>query len=116
MNPFLRLVLTIGTLLFFVFVAYMVRKKRLSLKYTLTWLGASLVLICLAVFDGLIVPFANMLQVREPVNALFLAVFFFVLLILFTLTVTISNNSDNIRALTQELALIKKELEEKEKL
>ena len=73
MNALLRLILTIGTLLFFVLVTYMIRRKRLSLKYTLTWLGASFTLMCLTVFyDALVRPFARFLQVIEPMNAFFL--------------------------------------------
>jgi hypothetical protein len=91
----------------------MVRRKKLALKYTLTWVGASICLVILAVFDGIIRPFTRFLHIVEPTNALFMIVIFFILMILFTMTVTISKNDDAIRNLTQELALLQKSSDDK---
>ena len=111
-NLHLKTILLITTILFFAYIIYMIRKKKLSLKYSLTWFLASFVLIILAMFDYLAIGLAKFLQIETPLNAIVVAVFAFVLLILFTLTITISKNSEKIRILTQELALLKKDVEE----
>jgi hypothetical protein len=107
MNTTLKLILIIATVFFFIFVGVFVKKRRLSLKFTLIWLASAAVLIALAVFDNhLIRPISNFLGIREPVNALFLAVFCFILLILFFLTIKISNQDEKIRTLAQKIALL----------
>ena len=113
-NMHLRIILLISTILFFAYIIYMIRKKKLSLKYTLTWFLASFVLIILSLFDYLAIGLAKLLHIETPLNAIVVAVFAFVLLILFTLTITISGSSEKIHILTQELALLKKKIEEEE--
>jgi len=110
----LRVILLVVTIIFFVYIAWMIHKKKLSLKYSLPWFLASIVLIVLALFDGLAINLARVLGIATPLNAIVVAVFAFVLLILFTLTITVSNNAERIRKLTQELTLIKDELNKQE--
>jgi len=114
-NMHLRIILLAATLLFFIYIFYMISSRKLALKYTLTWFLASIVLIILTLFDKIAIFLANILQIATPLNAIIVAVFAFVLLILFTLTITISQSSEKIRVLTQEVALLKKKMEEKEK-
>jgi len=111
-NMHLRIILLVVTLLFFAYIIYMIHRKKLALKYTLAWFLASFVLIILALFDKLAIFLADVLQIQTPLNAIIVAVFAFVLLILFTLTITISQNSEKIRVLTQEVALLRKEIKE----
>jgi len=107
-NLHLKIVLLVATMLFFVYVARMIIKKRLLIKYTLIWFFASIVLIILALFDNLSIWLAGLLHIETPINAVVVAVFAFVLLILFALTTTISKNTERIRELTQEIALLRK--------
>lgn len=109
MNWILKGSLITASVLFLVFIISMVRSRQLELKYTLTWLLAGAAFLIIAVFDGIIYWIASILSIKEPVNALFLVVFFFILLILFTLSVTISKMTENMRTLAQEIALIKRE-------
>ena len=111
-NLHLKIVLIVLTVFFFVYVARMIVLKKLLLKYTLIWFFASIVLIVLAVFDNLSIWLANVLHIETPINAVVVAVFAFVLLILFALTLTISKNVEQIRELTQEVALLRKKTEE----
>ncbi|MDR0930205.1 MAG: DUF2304 domain-containing protein [Clostridiales bacterium] len=111
MNAILKTLLVIGTVLFLTFIVYMVRKKKLELKYTIIWLIASIVLVIFAVFDSLSIALSALLNIAEPVNAIFLAIFLFLILMQFMLTIYISKSNDRIRVLTQALAL--KELDSK---
>lgn len=107
-NLHLKIVLLVFTLIFFAYVIRMIVNKKLLLKYTLVWFFASIVLIVLAMFDKISMWLANVLRIETPINAVIVAVFAFVLLILFALTVTISKNVEQIRELTQEVALLRK--------
>jgi len=97
-----------ASVLFFLFILWMVRKQHLEQKYTLTWLAVAISFVLVAVFNGIVYKLAHILSIQEPVNALFLIIFLFVLVILFTLTVTISKITVNQRKLTQEIALVRK--------
>lgn len=114
MNLILKSFLIIFSLLFFLIIVRMVRKKHLELKYTLTWIITGLVLIILAIFNDIVKIIARILNIVEPVNALFLIVMFFMLVILFTLTVAVSKTTERVRTLAQDLALFKKFNERKD--
>ena len=114
-NLHLKIVLIVLTLIFFVYVTRMIVLKKLLLKYTLIWFFASIVLIVLAVFDNLSIWLASVLHIETPINAVVTIVFAFVLLILFTLTITISKIIEQNRELTQEIALLRQKVEEESK-
>jgi len=115
MSGTLRTTLIIGSILFFVFIINMVRTKKLELKYALIWLLTSLSFIIMSVFPETVFLVARLLEVEVPANALFLCIIFLLLLMVFALTVAVSRHADRIKKLTQELALLKAELEDKNK-
>jgi len=115
MSGTLRTTLIIGSILFFVFIINMVRTKKLELKYALIWILTSLSFIIMSVFPGTVFMVARILEVEVAANALFLCIIFLLLLMVFALTVAVSRHADRIKKLTQELALLKAELEDKNK-
>lgn len=98
--------------MFFVYIINMVRLRKLELKYTLLWLFTSVSFIIMAIFPGIIVWIADLLHIKEPVNALFLITLFFLILIIFSLTVAIAVKSRSITTLTQEIGIIKLQITE----
>lgn len=89
----------------------MIRKYRLELKNALIWLGLSLFTIFLAIFPNFPTYFASLIGIETPVNALFMLFIVFNLAIMFSLTVAISNSSNKIKDLVQEIGILKKEIE-----
>jgi hypothetical protein len=89
----------------------MVRNKKIELKYILIWLLAALAFILLSVFPSIITWLSRLLNIVEPVNTLFLSIIFFMLLIIFTLTVAISRNSNRVKSLTQEIGIMRHEID-----
>lgn len=112
MELLLQIILIIGTCMFFVYIINMVRLRKLELKYTLLWLFTSVSFIIMAIFPGIIVWIADLLHIKEPVNALFLITLFFLILIIFSLTVAIAVKSRSITTLTQEIGIIKLQITE----
>lgn len=90
-----------------------IRKKKLDLKYTLSWFVLIVVLIILTCFPQLLVVMSEFLGITSPINMIFFCGFCFSLVIIYTLTVAISKMSDNIRSLTQKIALLEKNGEDK---
>ncbi len=112
MERALQIILIIGTSLFSLYILNMVRIKKIELKYTLIWLLTCLSFFVLALFPKLIDTIAHVLAVKDSVNALFLVIIFFILMILFSLTASASIQSKSIKALVQEIAILRNRLEE----
>lgn len=95
----------------------MIRRRRLELKYALSWLIAIVFVLVLDCFPSLLTRISRLLGIWAPVNMIFFLGFCFSLLIIFTLTVTLSRMSERIRRLSQAVALneekIDKLMEEK---
>ncbi len=111
MNTRLQIIMIAASLIFLFYIVMMLRNRKIELKYTLTWLFAGLCLIAVAIFPGLLRLISNLLNIVEPVNTLFLFIIFFLLLILFTLTIAISRNAIRVKTLTQEIGMLKMELD-----
>lgn len=111
MNNRLQIIMITASLLFLCYIVLMLRNKKIELKYTLAWLLASICLLVTAIFPRLLKLLSNLLNIVEPVNTLFLSIIFFMLLIIFTLTIALSRNANRVKTLTQEIGIIKLELE-----
>lgn len=111
MNARLQMIMVVASLIFLFYIVMMLRNRKIELKYTLAWLFAGLCLILVAVFPGLLRLLSDLLNIIEPVNTLFLFIIFFLLLILFTLTIALSRNANRVKTLTQEIGILKMELE-----
>lgn len=111
MNTRLQIIMIVASLIFLFYIVMMLRNRKIELKYTLAWLFAGLCLFVVAIFPGLLRLLSNLLNIVEPVNTLFLFIIFFLLLILFTLTIAISRNANRVKTLTQEIGMLKMELE-----
>ena len=86
-------------------IVNLIRKRSLELKYALTWLflGAGLLLVVLV--PGLLDMLAMALGIYSPMNMVFFLGFLFSIVVIFTLTMSISNNSNRVRKMAQMIAL-----------
>lgn len=89
----------------------MIRRRRLELKYALSWLIAIVFVLVLDCFPSLLAQISRMLGIWAPVNMIFFLGFCFSLLIIFTLTVTLSRMSERVRKLSQTVALNEEKIE-----
>lgn len=84
----------------------LVRSRRLRERYALVWMGAALVLLVLAIWQGLLATIAKAVGIYYPPNAFFVIAFAFVLLLLLHFSVSLSRLADQTRVLAQRLALL----------
>lgn len=89
----------------------MIRKRRLELKYALSWLVAIVFVLVLDCFPTLLNKISGMLGIWAPVNMIFFLGFCFSLMIIFVLTVTLSRMSERVRKLSQAVALNEEKIE-----
>lgn len=101
----LQVILLILFVMIFLFLINQVKKKAVALKYTLAWLLLDSALIVLTCFPNLLQIMSDTLGITTPINMIFFCGFVLALIIIYTLTVALSRNSDRIRSLAQKVAL-----------
>ncbi len=102
-------------LVLFGWMIRMVKKNKLALKYALPWMGVMVCLLALDIFPEMVHVISKLMGIALPINMLMFLGLFFVLVICFYLTVHVSKQTNEIRLLSQEVALLREELERKEK-
>ena len=110
----LRLWLIAGTLIYFCVIIIALRKKSLTLKYSLLWMLSAALLLLIAVFPGIIDAITKLLGVASPVNTVFMIVIFLILIILISLSSIVSKQHAQIKKLIQTVAILEKQLRENE--
>ena len=106
---------TIVLLIFLLYVLRNVQKKKLSVRNSIIWLVMGIaVIICFYQIPNLR-KIADFIGVETVSNLLFFMGFIFLIFVCFDITKIISSQNKKIITLTQELALLKKEVEKNEK-
>jgi hypothetical protein len=96
----------------FVLVFELVRSKRMLERYALLWLVSSLVLFVLAAWSQLLELVASSVGIKTPSNALFLATFGYVLVLLLHFSIVISRLSAQSTILAQHVGLLERSVAE----
>lgn len=105
-----KIFLGLAILLYYALIINLILKSKIYIKYALLWLGLGVFFVIFTIWPGLLNKLAGLIGVANPINALFAVLFFFLFLILISLMSTITRLNKENRKLTQEMALIKKEL------
>lgn len=108
----LILVICVAILLYFV---DMIRKDKITLKYSLPWLASLMGVMFLVTFPKFINWVAQLLGVATPVNAIFFIVILMILIFIFLISLTSSRNAQRTTRLVQEVALLKKALADQDR-
>jgi len=95
----------------FLYILFLVRKKKIKEEYSLLWLFSSIVFIFFSIWRDGLEYFAKLMGIAYPPAALFLILMLAVFLILIEFSVNISKLSDKNTTLAQEQALLRHELE-----
>ena len=88
-----RVILLVGVLLYILLIIYLMKKGRMSLKYSLVWFLTGLVLLLCAIFPQAIGYVAKLLGIYSEVNGVFFVGVCFILLIILSLTSIVSGLS-----------------------
>lgn len=102
MNPqILAIILSVAML---VIVLVLLRFYFLPEKYAVIWLVAAVVAIVLSVFPGVLDSIAKFFGIAQPINLLFVAGFFVVLLLLMQLSLELARTREQLRKVVQSIA------------
>lgn len=105
MSMKLRIIIDVCILLMLVAVVVQTKKRKLELKYAITWILVPIVLAIIVAIPGALEWIASGMGIYNVVNMVFFLGFIFSLIVIYTLTVALSRHSDRIRSLTQMMAL-----------
>lgn len=111
MNIRIQILIVIVAFLIMLYIINKVRKKGIELRYSLLWLLLDAGIIVFACFPQITSGLSHVLGIKQPTNMLFFAGFCFLLPINFSLSVSLSRLSDKAKRMSQEIALLNKEIE-----
>ncbi len=115
MNIALRISLLVAIVAYLVLILILLRKKSFNLKYSLLWIFMAAVMFIMVAFPQLVEFIAALIGVTLPINAIFMAFIFFILLMVVSLTSIVSKQHGEIKTLIQNVALLQKQVEELKK-
>ena len=114
MSPRLQLVIAVAAIAAILYIGNLVRIRRLELKYALIWFLVGILLLIFDLFPGLFPIMSMALGITLPINMLTFLGLVFVLMIIFSQTIVISNLTRKSKRLTQEVGLLYKKVEDLE--
>lgn len=90
---------------------FLLRGRRIREKYVGLWLAVAVVVIVFGAFPGLAIWLARVVGVHTPVNLLFSGALVVLLVVCIQLSVAISALEERSRTLTEEVALLRYDLD-----
>lgn len=111
----LRIVLILGVLLYLGVIFLLLKKKKLTVQFSIIWLLSGAVLLLFALFPYIVLVLGDIFRVINPVNFVFIVLFVFVLFILLSLSSAISVFSNKMKRMAQEQALLEERIRSLEK-
>ena len=106
----LQILLICAMFIYFIFLYQLLKKNHIIMKYALLWIFGGIVLLLLVFFPNLIKVASRIVGIYSDVNLLFLVMIGCLYIITLSLTVILSRLSYDNRKLTQQLALLEKEV------
>lgn len=103
-----------GALALLVLIFWFLKRGSLSVKYSLLWLGLAVLLVVFAACPYVVYVLRDLLDFVMPVNLVFLLMFCFVLMVLLSLSIAITQLAEKCKRLTQANALLEKRVRDLE--
>lgn len=115
MDVRMRIFIGIIMVLAFLYVCTAIKRRVIDIRHALVWLVVCILLLILDIFPSLLEGISRLLGFALPVNMLFFLGFLLAIVIIFGLSAKVSKLNEQVKQMTQDLALLKNELEEKTK-
>ncbi|MEI6914201.1 MAG: DUF2304 domain-containing protein [Armatimonadota bacterium] len=112
MTPSQRIIAAVASLILVFLIADLVRRRKLREEYSILWLIGGAMIFIVSTSDRAIFLLAKMLSIAHPAYALFVLAMFIGLMLSIHFTIVLSKLTAQNWRLTQEIALVKTELEE----
>ena len=106
----LQIIIILCLILAGTYIVNQLRKKRLDYRFGLGWILILFCLLIFTIFPQILSLFTRILGVYLPINMLVFFGFCFAAMLLFSMSMTISSLSDRVKKLSQEIAIIRKDM------
>ena len=103
----------IVSVLFNVIIIAVLRKWTINMKYSLPWLTAGILMLLFSIFPKVAQSITQLLGISSAINTLFFFSIVFTMIMLVILTVTVANIRNDLRKLTQTIAILHDKIEKK---
>ena len=110
----LQLFMILGAVALLLIIFAFLKRGYMSVKYSLLWLGLAVGLVIFAICPYVVYVLRDILNIEIPVNLVFVLLFCFVLLVLLSVSVAISQLAEKAKRLAQSNALLEKRVRELE--
>lgn len=110
----LRVILLFAVICYFVLMLILLKRKAISLKYTLLWMIAGVVMAIMVIWPETLRFIISLIGIESNMNGLFILAIAFVIMILMSITSIVSKQSEKIKSLTQTIAMLEKRIRELE--
>ena len=112
MPSILKMFIIVCIILFLIYVIKNVKNNNLNIQNSLIWIVMSIGVIICTIFENLLKEIPAAIGVETFSNLIFFIGFIFLIYTCFNITKTISKQNKKIICLTQELALLRKKIDE----
>lgn len=106
---FLRVILIIGAVLLMIFMLKRIRQSKLKIEYTIFWIVFSAILVVMGLFPKVFYRISDFFGFQSPINMIYLVILFVLIVKMFFMTIQISQLENKIDSLTQQVAIDRKD-------
>lgn len=103
----IQIVSIIGSLIFFITIIELIRKKKLKEAYAIIWLFFAILFLFFSIWRKALDYISALFGIYYPPALLFLLLIVTLLLVVIQISVVISKQNEQIKNLAQEIALLK---------
>lgn len=115
MSLVLKASLSLGIMVYFIFIILFLRKKALNLKYTILWILSGIIMLVVVIWPGVVQFFSDLFGIKTLSNTVFALALFFLIIIVMSLSSIVSKLNDKLKRSTQYVALLEQRVRQLEK-
>ena len=102
------------SLILILIILFIVRKGRISVKYSLVWFFSILIILICEIIPNFMISISKFLGFVTMSNMIFSLLFAILIFICISLTIIVSGQKEKIKLLIQEVSMIKSQINKKE--
>ena len=106
----IQIIVIAVAMLAIVFTTVLIKKDRLGLKIALPWLIVFVLIIIFAAIPDLMDWFSNLIGIYDPVNMVLFIAGIFLMIIIYSLTMSVFSTKKKIRDLIQKVAYLESQM------
>lgn len=100
------------SLLSCIYVIRKIRKSKMKIESSISWIFFAVVIFLLSVFPDIIMFASDWIGIQSPTNLVYLIMIFIAISTTFSLSIKLSMQEHKINILTEEVAILRKQIEE----